>query len=520
MGIQDLFTVIKNKCPEQIQDFHLSQWRGMSFAIDISIFLNKFIKSAGERLWMNTFFIFLCTLKKHGIKSVCIFDGPNPPPEKKAEQESRKEGSEKAKERLKRSVEVRDLLLNKYLQKNISLPEKLQSECQTLLGYYNKKTVEVFDGVTEETNTLVSRQKFQRNIDWSEPTDVYDALKDLIERLERQTSPITNDQREKAWNIVQMMGIPTFQADGEAEALCAYLAIHEYVDAVLTEDTDVLAYGTPWMVAFKDYKLSDEKLKGIHLPDMIEAMGYDMDEFRDLCILLSCDYNNRVKGYPPTKSGNKPKKAQCIGWVKAVAMIDEYRRLEVIEEYLEDASPLIYQRCRELFMPISSLELEKLIEVKPYNSKPRIDEIGRFIAKERLTVSTEYIEKCWEPATLVFHDISDGTETEEFELSETEKSSNDRDYQKQNVCYVKLHAECCDEDGESEMINFYVIFRDEDHFNEANDCLFDIYIEVFNEWINEHCKKGFYIDDRVECEDILSNQPKNVPVLDLSCEGT
>lgn len=518
MGIQDLFTVIKNKCPEQIQDFHLSQWRGMSFAIDISIFLNKFIKSAGERLWMNTFFIFLCTLKKHGIKSVCIFDGPNPPPEKKAEQESRKAGSEKAKTRLKRAIEVRDLLLNKYIQKNgVLLPENLQKECQTLLGYYNKKTSEQTDDEgTLEVNTLVSRQKFQRVIDWSEPTDVYDALKDLIERLDRQTAPITNDQREKAWNIVQMMGIPTFQADGEAEALCAYLAIHDYVDAVLSEDTDVLAYGTPWMVAFKDYKLSDEKIKGVYLPDMIDALGYDMDEFRDLCILLSCDYNNRVKGYPPSNTGKKSKKPQCIGWVKAVAMIDEYRRLEVVEEYLEDAAPLIYERCRELFTPISSLELEELIQTKPYNSKPKLEEIGRFMTKERLTVSVEYIEKCWEPASLIFHDASDSNSSEELHSEVIEEVKCKVETKKKSNFYVQLCAECCNDEDDSELIDFYVIFRDEEQFNEANDSSFDWYLGVFNEWINEHCKEGFHVDDCVECVDTLDEKPKNVPILDLS----
>jgi 5'-3' exonuclease len=509
MGIQDLFTVIKKICPEQIQDFHLSQWRGMSYAIDISIFLNKFVKSAGEKLWMNTFFIFLCTLKKHGIKSVCIFDGPNPPPEKKAEQESRKEGSEKAKTRLRRAIEVRDLLLNKYIPKNVQLPEKLQAECQTLLGYYEKKSTELTDEGILEVTTLVNRQKFQRLIDWAEPTDVYDALKDLIERLEKQTSPITNDQREKAWYIVQMMGIPAFQADGEAEALCAYLAIHGYVDAVFSEDTDVLAYGTPWMIALKDYKLSDEKVKAVFLPDLIDALGYNMDEFRDLCILLSCDYNNRVKGYPPSKSGKKCKKPKCIGWVGAVDMINEYRSLENIEPYLEDAGPLIYHRCRELFTPVSELELDELIQIKPYNSKPRLEEISRFLAKERLTVSVEYIEKCWEPALLVFHDGSE--ESGNFEDDSEDEGP------KTSKCYVQLCAECSDGDI-LQSVNFYVIFRDEDQFNEANDCMFDFYLEIFNTWIDEHCEKGFYIDDTVEAVRILKEKPKNTPILDLSEE--
>ena len=90
MGIKDFYKLIKEQTPEQIHKYHLSEFRGYRFAIDISIFLNKYIRSAGEGLWMSTFFNFLCILKKHGIKSVCVFDGPNPPKEKLEEQQKRR----------------------------------------------------------------------------------------------------------------------------------------------------------------------------------------------------------------------------------------------------------------------------------------------------------------------------------------------------------------------------------------------------------------------------------------------
>jgi len=226
-----------------------------------------------------------------------------------------------------------------------------------------------------------------------------------------------------------------------------------------------------------------------------------------LCILLSCDYNNRVKGYPPSDTGKKCKKPECIGWVRAIAMINEYRRLENVEPYLEDATPLIYHRCRELFTSVSKQELDELIKIKPYNSKPLIEEISRFLIKERLTVSIEYIEKCWEPVTLVFHDNSE--ESEEIEISE--------DCEQDARFYVQLCAECGNnEDEKFKSIDFYVAFRGEEQFDEANDSSFDFYLTVFNEWINEHCEEGFYIDDVVECVTILDKKPKNTFILDLS----
>lgn len=516
MGIKDLFKVFGSRCPDYIYDFHLSQWTGTSLAIDISIFMNKYVKSAGDKQWMNIFFLFLCTLKKHNIKCVCIFDGPNPPQEKKEEQQARREQAAKGVARLKRATEIRNILLKDYIPRDVPLEDDLQEECQKLLGYYSKTTTEEIDGELEEVISLVNRQKYQRKIDWSESTDVYDSLKDLVDRLERQTAPITGQQREQAWEITKMMGLPTFQADGEAEALCAYMCIHGYVDAVLSEDTDVLAYGTPWMLAFKKYKLSDEKIKGVYLPDILSILGYTLEEFRDLCILLSCDYNERVKGYPPTKSGGLPKNPKSIGWVGALDMIDQHRTLEACEEFIDDINPLKYERCRELFTPITDEELLSIVQTKPYSMKPDIEKIRDFIAKEGLTISAEYIEECWKPVEIVIHSEESGTESEE--LSDDEKEVKNKPIKNVNMSekyYAKLVAECENHKGVSKDINFYVMFRNEDQYTEAEDTGFDFYIEVFSVWINEW-NKGYHVDGPIECEKVFLKKPTGVEILDVS----
>lgn len=410
MGIQDLFTLLKDECPDLILKTSLSQWRGHSFAVDISIFLNKYIKSAGEKLWMNTFIIFLCILKKHGIKAVCIFDGPNPPIEKKQEQEARRANITKAKTRLTDAHELRDIAL-KYMDMEQFLDEDIQERAKLFVG---------------------TRRKIPYVIDWEEPKDVYDILCVIIEGLDKQIAPITDDQREKAWEIVKMMGLPTFQCDGEAEALCAYMAIYGYVDAVLTEDTDVLAYGTPWMVAFKDYKLGDEYVRAVHLPDVLDELELSMPEFLDLCILLSCDYNDRV-AFPPSKAAitaakKKGKEAnpKSIGWKTALKLIREHQTIENFEDLIYDIEPLKYERCRELFTPITTDELHELINVKPYSVKPDYVKISEFIATNRLTVSIEHIKKCWKAPEIVYYNSDD--EEIDNETDEDKSSSGEWDY--------------------------------------------------------------------------------------------
>jgi len=384
MGIKDLYKVINENAPECRSVYHLSDFRGYRFAVDVSIFLNKYIKSAGEKLWMNTFFLFLCTLKKHGIKTVCVFDGPNPPPEKLQEQQSRRNQGQKSRDRLKRCKEVFKILTNAYNQGSRLVSKELQEECKILFG-------------TPRNNN--------RDYEWAEVTDAMDGINNATDRLARATIAITSKHREDAKKIVEMMGIPFFQADGEAEALCAHLAIHGHADAVLTEDTDVLAYGSPWMVAFKDFKLSEERIHAIHLETLLEQLSLNQREFRDLCILLECDYNHRIMGYPPGKPNRK--KPICIGYKNALLMINEYRNFEEMINYIPDPSPLIWERCREIFTPPLSDEFTKLIGVVPLNKKPDIESIKKFIIDEKLTISIDYIKNCWKPIKITFQ--SDNT---------------------------------------------------------------------------------------------------------------
>ena len=80
----------------------------------------------------------------------------------------------------------------------------------------------------------------------------------------------------------------------------------------------------------------------LQMKDILHYSGLNYEEFRDLCVTLGTDYNDRVKGYPP--DGRKRKKPVSIGLKGAVAMITEYRRLEECERYIIDIDKLNYRR--------------------------------------------------------------------------------------------------------------------------------------------------------------------------------
>jgi flap endonuclease-1 len=374
MGISDFYALIKEHCPHVLITMKLSDLAGISVAVDISIFLNKYVKSAGEVRWMDTFIVLLCTLKKHGIKPVCIFDGPNPPVEKKQEQERRRAEAAKKRDRIDRGKALVKKLNLEFIPKSKSLKDELKEEIRTIIGPKRNKTF---------------------SVNYDDVHDVYACLKDSVEKMERQNLPILPEYTVKAKQIIEIMGFSHFQADGEAEALCSGMCHLGYVHAVLSEDTDVLAIGAPFLLSKID--LSTQTVVAISYADILSSLGMNSDEFRDLCILLGCDYNDRVKGYPP--DGKNRKKPVGIGAKGAFWMINEYRRLEIAEQYMVDADPLNYRRCRELFTPPDDLSHITVPYSGPINKDALID----FLEQNDIRTNQDYILSAWKPAILKFH---------------------------------------------------------------------------------------------------------------------
>ena len=364
MGIQDLYQIIPE---DQLIIYRFDELTGLKIAVDISIFLYKTIRSCGNDGWMSAFILLLCTLKKYRIKAVCIFDGPNPPPEKKGEQDRRRSQNSKSMDRLSECKELKPVL-ETYLTNTELLPEEIRNKAETLIKGKSKKP--------DYTN-------------YFRVEDIISSLDHVIWKLENQTIPITNRHKDLAKEIVEIMGLTCIQADGEAEALCASLAVHGVVDAVLTEDTDVLVYGTPLMFAFKDFKLSDKSLFGLHLGSILESLGMSHSTFRDLCIMLGCDYNSRVKGFPQDE--RERKKPISIGKVHALAFMEEYGCIENILEFIPDPSPLIYERCREIFQP-QDVSQFKIV----YASQPNYEALREFFAMHEVKLSLKYIRECHE----------------------------------------------------------------------------------------------------------------------------
>lgn len=126
---------------------------------------------------------------------------------------------------------------------------------------------------------------------------------------------------------LKLRGVEYLVAPYEADAQMAYLALNGLVDVVITEDSDLLAYGCPtvrgWgrgpsspcpaprrvqtlsraapppaQVFFKMDKVGDgEEVALADLPSTreVDLRGWSHDLFQQMCVMAGCDF---VKGLP------------------------------------------------------------------------------------------------------------------------------------------------------------------------------------------------------------------------------
>jgi flap endonuclease-1 len=101
---------------------------------------------------------------------------------------------------------------------------------------------------------------------------------------------ISSTQIKQAKELLTLMGIPYINAPSEADTQCAYMCKNDLVYGVLTEDMDILTFGSNRIIRnLSSYK---KDIFEIDLKNILDKLGFTRDNFIDFCILLGCDYCN------------------------------------------------------------------------------------------------------------------------------------------------------------------------------------------------------------------------------------
>lgn len=113
----------------------------------------------------------------------------------------------------------------------------------------------------------------------------------------KRTVSISHQQIKECKELLTLMGIPYISAPAEADSQCAYMVKNNIASSVLTEDMDILTFGANKI--YRNLASRKKKTLEINLQDILQKIDLSYDQFIEFCMLLGCDYCERIKDIEP-----------------------------------------------------------------------------------------------------------------------------------------------------------------------------------------------------------------------------
>ena len=340
MGIKQLNSLLKQYCKDAIKETKLNCLNGKIIAIDTSIFLYKYMYNLD---YLGGFISHSLRLLLNGITPFFIFDG-KPPEEKNSILQNRKN---KKIFYFKKKEFLEDMLNKKKEEIEVDIPDENDVLRKIYEEYINKTEIEITNEIKKVSKKIITIKK--ENID-------------------------------KVKELLDLMGIPYFDANGEAETVCARLYQNNLIDGCITEDTDYLANGGNFFI--KSFNKNNNNILLYDLNILLCKLEINYNEFIDLCILCGCDYCTKIFG---------------IGPITAYKLIKKYRNIENIIENIKTTEKykipddFNYKNARSLFKNymnnINYNEVKSLIKLR----SPNIEKLNLFIEENIPEKKNKYL---------------------------------------------------------------------------------------------------------------------------------
>lgn len=359
MGIAGLTKFLRDECPQVFKEINLAELQYKKGAVDISLYVFKYITIFGDK-WLTAITNLVSTLRKNDIHCCFIYD-TSAPQEKMQERENRREKRDKLDDKIN---SLQEALVTAHTTGEIA---------QILLDLHEKMNA---DNGKRKSLLNPGKNKAGSNI------INLDALELEIDRISKQSVHVQTSDFENSKELFRLLGIPFFNAAVEAETTCSDLCKQGKVDFVLSEDSDVLAYGAPMFVS--KINTSTATATVVYYDEVLEALDFTSDEFLDFCIMCGTDYNTNIR---------------LIGPKKAFKLIREHKSIEEIASKGVDVSVLKHERGRELFKDYKRFDGEI-----PYCGEPDFKQLAGFLFKHGIGTSLDKIKKAFTEAEIQFDD--------------------------------------------------------------------------------------------------------------------
>lgn len=234
------------------------------------------------------------------------------------------------------------------------------------------KPVYVFDG---KPPTMKSGELEKRTEKRQEAEKALEKAKETgddeeVDKQNRRLVKVGKSHVADCKKLLELMGVPYVQAPCEAEAQCAELVKNGKVYAVGTEDMDALTFGSN--VLLRHLTMSEARkmpIKEFYYDKILEGFEMNKEQFVDLCILLGCDYCDKIRG---------------IGPKNAIKLIQEHKSIEKVLEVIDQKKftvpeNWVFKGARQLF---HEPEVTPAAEIELKWEKPDEEGLVKFMSEE------------------------------------------------------------------------------------------------------------------------------------------
>ncbi|XP_005374872.1 PREDICTED: exonuclease 1 isoform X2 [Chinchilla lanigera] len=247
------------------------------------------------------------------------------------------------------------------------------------------KPILVFDGCTLPSKKEVERSRRERrqsNLLKGKQLLREGKVSEARECFARCVN-ITHAMAHKVIKAARALGVDCLVAPYEADAQLAYLNKTGIVQAIITEDSDLLAFGCKKVILKMDQFGNGLEIDQTRL-GMCRQLGdvFTEEKFRYMCILSGCDYLPSLRGIGLAKACKVLRLANNPDIVKVIKKIGHYLKMNItvpedyIKGFIRANNTFLYQL---VFDPIK----RKLVPLNAYEDD---------IDPETLTYAGQYID--------------------------------------------------------------------------------------------------------------------------------
>jgi len=374
MGIKGLSQFLRNKFPEVFESVHISEYEFKKIAVDVSLYVHIYISQYNDpekpdlKTWLIGILRLVAMLRKYEVHPCFVYD-TSAPKEKDDERARRREVKEKSKDRL----------------------------------FVIEDALEEYNNTGEISQTIIDFQK-KRKIPQSLLGGLnLPAIEYAIKKMKKQHYEVKPEDFALTKELFKILDIPYLLSPAEGETLCSDLCVQGKVDAVLSEDTDSLAYGTPVFLTKIDTK--NGTCVRIRHERLLELMELTQDQFLDFAIMCGTDYNKNI-----------PR----IGPVKAYTLIKKYGSIEAIEKTGIDVSILNHKVTRQLFK-----NYPRCKEKVSYVGIPNFQALTDFLKENNIKIDLQFLYESFVREIVIEGDENKEDENEEENLKEIEDENEE-----------------------------------------------------------------------------------------------